>query len=155
MTYLTTEQVKDLATNLHEGQFREDGKPYITHPIAVAELVLKHPTAKHFSKQELIYMEQAALLHDVIEDCGVSSGFLKEAGVDPIVADLVATYLTRDKDTQAYVDYITNINRKTAILVKISDLTHNLIGAKGNRKDKYELALEILEAKIYNTFYYQ
>ena len=53
------------AAACHEGQARDSGEPYITHPIAaaltVADLNLDGATIA------------AALLHDVVEDCGVSN----------------------------------------------------------------------------------
>ena len=53
------------ATVAHEGQLRKyTGEPYITHPIAVSEIV-KTVT----DDEEMI---AAAILHDVIEDCFVS-----------------------------------------------------------------------------------
>src|SRR5262249_41979580 len=70
-SYLPAERVDsirgvyDYAFECHEGQKRLSGEPYITHPIAVARLVaelhMDVPTIK------------AALLHDVVEDCGVTS----------------------------------------------------------------------------------
>ncbi len=50
------------ANELHCGQFRQSGEPYITHPIAVAEIV-----ASLGLDTESIC---AALLHDTVEDCG-------------------------------------------------------------------------------------
>src|ERR1700751_5534344 len=52
------------AAGAHEGQFRRSGEPYITHPVAVATIVA-----------ELGLDEQtvaAALLHDAVEDTGLS-----------------------------------------------------------------------------------
>ncbi|MBM4415752.1 MAG: bifunctional (p)ppGpp synthetase/guanosine-3',5'-bis(diphosphate) 3'-pyrophosphohydrolase [Chloroflexi bacterium] len=54
----------DFATRAHDGQLRQSGDPFITHPVAVAQLVaeLRVDAAT----------VAAALLHDVIEDCGVA-----------------------------------------------------------------------------------
>src|SRR5687767_6755361 len=53
------------ATEKHAGQSRKyTGQPYIFHPIAVAMMVMETPD--HTDD-----MVAAALLHDVVEDCGV------------------------------------------------------------------------------------
>jgi (p)ppGpp synthase/HD superfamily hydrolase len=58
------QQAIDFATRAHEGQVRKyTGEPYITHPIAVAEIVKTVTDDKE--------MIAAAILHDVIEDCDV------------------------------------------------------------------------------------
>ena len=53
------------AEEAHRDQRRRSGDPYIVHPVAVATLVAELSMDVH--------TVQAALLHDVIEDCGVSS----------------------------------------------------------------------------------
>jgi len=59
----------EFATKAHEGQVRKyTGEPYVTHPIAVSEIV-KTVT----DDQEMI---AAAILHDVVEDCGVTTNEL-------------------------------------------------------------------------------
>ena len=70
----------EYAREKHEGHQRRSGHPYIEHPLAAAvtcaELQLDVPAL------------QAALLHDVMEDCGVTrSQLVTEFGVD--VAKLV------------------------------------------------------------------
>src|SRR5208337_1953986 len=58
------------AAGAHEGQFRRSGEPYITHPIAVATIVA-----------ELGLDEQtvaAALLHDAVEDTGLTLETIEE-----------------------------------------------------------------------------
>ena len=50
------------ADNAHAGQLRKDGSPYITHPLAVAEIVAE----LELDTDSII----AALLHDCIEDTG-------------------------------------------------------------------------------------
>ena len=60
----TVADALDYASNAHQGQLRESGEPFIEHPIAtalrLADMRLDTTTI------------QAALLHDVIEDCGIS-----------------------------------------------------------------------------------
>ena len=55
----------ELAQEAHSGQLRQSGEPYVTHPLAVAELVyeLIEPDADALC---------AALLHDVVEDSDTS-----------------------------------------------------------------------------------
>lgn len=76
------------ATALHHGQFRKGGRaPYIVHPLAVASLVGTYGG----DEDQAI----AALLHDAIEDCGVSKEALSLRYGDR-VADMV------DAATDAY-----------------------------------------------------
>ncbi|MBI4220981.1 MAG: bifunctional (p)ppGpp synthetase/guanosine-3',5'-bis(diphosphate) 3'-pyrophosphohydrolase [Chloroflexi bacterium] len=57
------EMALDFATGAHQGQLRKSGEPYIEHPIATAEYVAK-------LRLDATTIA-AALLHDVIEDCGI------------------------------------------------------------------------------------
>ena len=65
-------QAGDLAARAHAGQQRRSGEPYVTHPVAVAQIVaelgLDAPTVA------------AALLHDAVEDTGVTVAVLEEFG---------------------------------------------------------------------------
>ena len=49
------------ASDMHEGQFRKSGEPYIVHPISVAEIV----AALGLDTDSIC----AAFLHDTVEDC--------------------------------------------------------------------------------------
>ena len=74
------EDALNYASNAHQGQLRESGEPFIEHPIAtalrLADMRLDTTTI------------QAALLHDVMEDCGISFQQLEsDFGID--VAKLV------------------------------------------------------------------
>ncbi len=72
----------EFATKAHEGQFRKGTKrPYIVHPIEVADIV------STMTQDEEV--RSAAVLHDTIEDCGVTREQLAEEFSDR-VADLVA-----------------------------------------------------------------
>ena len=76
------------ADEAHLGQMRSSGEPYITHPIAVAAQCAEWK----LDAQALM----AALLHDAIEDCGVTKPELIERFGAP-VADLVDGLTKLDK----------------------------------------------------------
>tara|TARA_B110000908_G_scaffold110459_1_gene129586 strand:- start:380 stop:883 length:504 start_codon:yes stop_codon:yes gene_type:complete len=57
------------ATKMHEGQVRKyTGEAYITHPVAVADLVEAYLDEKGFSEEEVMMAIQVAILHDTVED---------------------------------------------------------------------------------------
>lgn len=68
----------------HQGQVRKvSGEPYVTHPIGVAELVLKYKQSKHINA-----LVDAAILHDCLEDTDAT--FVEIATeFSPLVASLV------------------------------------------------------------------
>lgn len=81
----------EFAIDSHRGQFREfSGLPYITHPIQVASALM----AVRTDEESLA----AALLHDVIEDCGVTKAeLINRFGY--LVAEYVSD-LTNDKSVE-------------------------------------------------------
>lgn len=111
----------------HLGQYRHSGEPYITHPVAVAELCatwrLDAPSI------------MAALLHDVIEDTGCSKADLV-AKFGNKVAELVEGLTKLDKlEFQSHAEAQAESFRKMfmamardvrVILVKLADRTHNM-----------------------------
>lgn len=124
----------EIATKLHKGQKRWNGDDYITHPIRVASA---------FKDIKLI---QIALLHDVIEDTNVTeSELIKKYKIDEHNASIILILTKRDDEK--YSNYILRVKSDVyATLIKIEDLKDNLKDLKdGQRKDKYELALAILE----------
>ena len=60
----------DLAFQLHEGQFRASGEPYIIHPVAVADLLREIGASSS--------VIAAGFLHDVVEDTDVTPEQLEE-----------------------------------------------------------------------------
>ena len=76
------------ADEAHLGQFRASGEPYITHPIAVAGLCAEWK----LDAQAIM----AALMHDAMEDCGITKAELIERFGAPI-ADLVDGLTKLDK----------------------------------------------------------
>ena len=69
--YLKTEDIAQVwaayrfSAAAHEGQMRKSGEPYITHPVSVACIL----AGLHMDTPTLV----AALLHDVVEDTGVTN----------------------------------------------------------------------------------
>jgi guanosine-3',5'-bis(diphosphate) 3'-pyrophosphohydrolase len=82
----------DFATKAHDGQKRKyTGEPYINHPKAVANMILDQRMA-----DEVV---AGALLHDVVEDCGVTLDEI-EAEFGEVVRRLVyeVTDISRPED---------------------------------------------------------
>lgn len=103
----------EIATNAHKGQTDKAGKPYILHPIRVAE--------KCNTANERI----VALLHDTIEDTSITADYLSSQGFPGNIVNAVLS-VTRN-DCESYDDFIRRsalnpIGRK----VKIHDLEDNL-----------------------------
>jgi GTP pyrophosphokinase/guanosine-3',5'-bis(diphosphate) 3'-pyrophosphohydrolase len=76
------------ADEAHLGQFRASGEPYITHPIAVAGICAEWKLD--------VQAIMAALMHDAMEDCGISKAELIERFGAP-TADLVDGLTKLDK----------------------------------------------------------
>jgi len=115
------------ADEAHLGQFRADGLPYITHPIAVAGLVADWK----LDAQTVM----AALLHDTMEDQGVTKATLIEKFGAP-TADLVDGLTKLDKlqfstreqgQAESFRKMLLAMARDVrVILVKLADRLHNM-----------------------------
>jgi GTP pyrophosphokinase len=115
------------ADEAHLGQLRNSGEPYITHPIAVAAQCAEWK----LDAQALM----AALLHDAIEDCGVTKAELIERFGAP-VAELVDGLTKLDKlrfntreenQAESFRKMLLAMARDVrVILVKLADRTHNM-----------------------------
>ena len=135
------------ADNAHSGQLRKDGSPYITHPLAVAEIVAE----LELDTDSII----AALLHDCIEDTGVTHEEIAKL-FGATVADLVegVTKLTRVQYTSKEEEQMENLRKMLmamakdirVILIKVCDRLHNMrtMEYQFPRKQR-EKALETME----------
>ena len=111
----------------HQGQLRKSGEPYISHPVAVAE-ILSH---WQLDAQTLC----AALLHDVVEDTEVSTDDISKRFGKP-VADLVDGVSKLDRiEFQSQQDAQAENFRKMLLamardvrvmLIKLADRLHNM-----------------------------
>lgn len=155
LTYLKPDQVKDIrraytfAEQAHEGQYRKSGEPYVTHPLAAANILAD----MHMDHQCLM----ACLLHDVIEDTPVSKQAL-EKKFGPTVAELVDGVSKLNKmensgDTREEQQAENFLKMTLAmskdirvILVKLADRLHNMrtLGALEPAKRR-RIARETLE----------
>jgi GTP pyrophosphokinase len=143
LSYLKSSELKlvkkafHFSDEAHLGQYRQSGEPYITHPLAVAELCAEWRLD--------VYSIMAALLHDVIEDTGRTHSELIEA-FGPKVGELVDGLTKLDKlEFQSHAEAQAESFRKMfmamardirVILVKLADRTHNMRTLDAVKADK-------------------
>ena len=124
MNYFTVLKALIYATYKHRGQKRKgSGKPYVTHPIAVAKLVY----LSTFSTTESV---TAALLHDVVEDTDTTT-----LDIYQMFGSEVATIVDRLTDPEmegnrkarkdASRDRIAT-SGEIVQTIKLADMLHNL-----------------------------
>jgi guanosine-3',5'-bis(diphosphate) 3'-pyrophosphohydrolase len=111
----------------HEGQYRLSGDPYISHPVAVADIIADW----RLDSQALI----AALLHDVMEDTHISKGEIAER-FGKVAAELVDGLSKLDKiEFRSHEEAQAENFRKMllamatdlrVILIKLADRLHNM-----------------------------
>ena len=98
------EKAWKLAEKAHEGQVDKGGNPYIEHPLAVTDRVVK-PEAK-----------VVALLHDVLEDTRVTGEELRKLFPETVVR--AVELLTKEKgkgfSLEAYLAAIREMNWRAA-----------------------------------------
>ena len=115
------------ADEAHLGQMRASGAPYITHPIAVATICSQWK----LDAQALM----AALMHDTMEDCGITKAELVERFGAP-VAELVDGLTKLDKiqfstkeesQAESFRKMLLAMARDVrVILIKLADRLHNM-----------------------------
>ena len=127
------------ADEAHLGQMRSSGEPYITHPIAVAGQCADWK----LDAQALM----AALLHDAMEDCGISKSELVERFGSP-VAELVdgltkldkLSFTTREENqAESFRKMLLAMARDVrVILIKLADRTHNMRTLGDTPREKWQ-----------------
>lgn len=119
----------EYAAQMHEGQFRVSGEPYISHPIAVAEIV----AGLELDTNSIC----AALLHDTVEDCSDKTNLKELANLfgDEVtmlvdgLTKLVPLYIEDKEDA-----HIENLRKMLlamskdirVIFIKLCDRLHNM-----------------------------
>jgi len=151
--YLKPEDISQLQSahhfseQAHEGQFRKSGEPYISHPLAVANILAQW----HLDTQALT----AALLHDVMEDTSVTKSEISRNFGKP-VAELVDGVSKLDKiEFETHAEAQAENFRKMllamardvrVILIKLADRLHNMRTLEAvESEQKRRIARETLE----------
>jgi RelA/SpoT family (p)ppGpp synthetase len=111
----------------HQGQYRKSGEPYISHPLAVAE-ILSH---WQLDAQTLV----AALLHDVLEDTSVSKDDISERFGKPVSElvdgvsklDRIEFQSAQDAQAENFRKMLLAMARDVRVmLIKLADRLHNM-----------------------------
>lgn len=143
-----------MATLWHMGQKDKGGQTYILHPLAVMSFIQAECT-EHPERIPMGLLAQdlliAGILHDVVEDCGVSLGEIKNL-FGSVVMGLVDAVTRREGEK--YFDFVRRTKLdEGAVIVKRADLKHNMSPARmANLSEKekgmihrYEKAVQILD----------
>jgi len=132
-TYLSSEDIKKIqkaysfAFYAHMGQKRKDGSDYITHPVAVTEILLE-------LKMDCDSV-CSALMHDVLEDCNVQKSNLAKMFGDDVAHIVDGVSKLGKIDHKNIAEKNANNLQKMAlamandvrvILVKLCDRLHNM-----------------------------
>ena len=112
----------------HRGQNRKDGSPFVTHPLAVAQIVAEE---LHLDSESIA----AALLHDTIEDTSATHEDIARC-FSPTIADIVegVSKLTRVQAASKAEEQMENLRKMLlamskdirVILIKMADRLHNM-----------------------------
>lgn len=145
----------DYASDLHQGQYRQSGEPYISHPLNVAYIL----SELHADRDTVC----AGLLHDTLEDTKITKEDIAH-DFNQNIANLVdgVTKLAKmnfsSKQDQNYANtrkIITGITEDVRIIIiKLADRLHNMrtLQFKSEFKQK-ENALETMEIFVPLAYY--
>ena len=138
----------EYAAKMHEGQFRLSGEPYISHPVAVASIVL----GLELDTDSIC----AALLHDTVEDCADKTNLneirrLFGEEVTQLVDGLTKIKLLQVRDKEE--EHIENIRKMLlamnrdirVIFIKLCDRLHNMRTLSAKKEERRrDIALETM-----------
>ena len=126
----------EFAAEAHEGQKRQSGEPYITHPIAVARIVA---VELELGVNPVI----AAFLHDVVEDTPHTIDEIKALFGDDVafLVEVVTKKKKANYETSKQIDNYRQILDSVhydvrALMVKLADRLHNMRTLESKRPEK-------------------
>ena len=121
------EKAYRFSAQAHAGQKRKSGEDFVSHSVAVAEILLQQ-------KMDTVSIV-AALLHDTVEDSEVTLGDIRDdfgAEVETIVDGLtkissITFRSTEERQAENYRKFLLSIARDArVIIVKLADRLHNM-----------------------------
>lgn len=144
------------AKNAHKNQKRKSGDPYISHPLAVARILLELKMSPN--------VIAAALLHDTVEDTDVTIESIKKEFGDDIAYLVEAVTKLRSVDFSLYSNpaerksnevqkknedlrklFLSMAEDVRVVIIKLADRLHNMRTIKAlPRKDQRRIAIETL-----------
>lgn len=152
----------ELAVDLHDGQFRDGGAPYIIHPLEITRYLIllniknaifdmnlrqlhDSALAETQTNLDLDILLSSSLLHDVLEDCEdklpqKGKEFIRTYKLHPDIFKFI-TILTKDKtDPNFTLDgYYENIcNYWQTLIIKLADRTSNCSTIDSFKKERME-----------------
>lgn len=148
MTQPSVNETFEIVKTAHDGQVDKAGRPYWEHLLSVCRRLPEDATDDE---------RRVALLHDVIEDTGLTALDLRSLGFSEPVVEAVQL-LTRAKDSGPYLEWIRAIadsGNRMAIRVKIADNEDNSDPQRvkhtfgiGDLVKRYALSLHILRPAL-------
>lgn len=136
---INLDEVLKFATEKHKEQKRDDGEPYIVHPIRVAKIVDEYK-AKFSQNREVLIA--SALLHDTLEDTYTSyrelqekfgkevASIVEELTTAPCVPKMIGKGLYLAEKMQMMTNY--------ALIIKFADRYDNLCDLNNSSASKRE-----------------
>ena len=138
----------EYAAKMHEGQFRQSGEPYVSHPVAVAAIV----AGLGLDTDSIV----AALLHDTVEDCADKTNLNSLAVLFGSEVAMLVDGLTKiiqvqvaDKE-EAHIENIRKMllamNKDIRVIfIKLCDRLHNMRTLSAKKEDRQRaIALETM-----------
>ena len=128
---MKTKEAETFAMKVHSGQKQTSGKPYVEHPLKVAFIL------KNWNQDEDVVC--AGLLHDVVEDSGISLSELKNkfGKRTAFLVDGMSWVLnkkTHKKDWEATYRKFVSYSKKDSslVLIKLADMISNIPNVRLN-----------------------
>ena len=112
----TYEQALCFAAKKHEGQTRQGGAPYITHPVAVSEMLKEQGYGVEY--------QITGLFHDLLEDTDATEQEIADIGGERVLSAVKLLTKTKGYDMAEYIRRIKA--DEIAFAVKAADRLHNL-----------------------------